>query len=198
LIAGVLLAAGISSRLGAPKQLLAYRGRPLLAHVVENLLASQVDEVIVVLGSKAEEVMVVLAGYPVKVVINREYNTGQSTSLKAGLAALSGAVKAALFALGDQPLVSTQTIDLLIRNYRLAGGGIIAPYFNGNRGNPVLFDRKFFAEICSLSGDVGAREVLGRYPDSLVKVDVLDRGVVFDVDTWVDYNELVNVFKGGE
>jgi molybdenum cofactor cytidylyltransferase len=96
LIAGVVLAAGLSSRLGAPKQLLAYRGRPLLAHVVENLLASQVDEVIVVLGSRAEEVMAVLAGYPVKAVINREYNAGQSTSLKAGLAALSGAVKAAL------------------------------------------------------------------------------------------------------
>lgn len=197
MIAGVVLAAGISSRLGAPKQLLAYRGRPLLAHVVENLLASQVDEVIVVLGSRAEEVMAVLAGYPVKAVINSKFNNGQSTSLKTGLAALSDAVKAALFALGDQPLVSTQTIDLLIRHYRLAGG-IIAPYFNGNRGNPVLFDRNFFAEICSLSGDVGAREVLGRHPESLIKVDVLDRGVVFDVDTWVDYCQLVKFLKGGE
>lgn len=191
MIAGVVLAAGESSRLGVPKQLLVYQGVPLIAYVVDKLLRSQVDEVIVVLGSKAEEVNAALAGYPVKVVINREYRAGQSTSLKAGLAALSGAVKGALFALGDQPLVSIQTIDLLIKNYRLSGG-IIAPYFNGKRGNPVIFDRKYFAAMLSLSGDVGAREVLRRHPESLIKVDVLDRGVVFDVDTWEDYHELLN------
>jgi len=195
LISGVVLAAGISSRLGVPKQLLAYRGKPLIAHVVESLLVSQVDEVVVVLGNRAEQVMEVLAGYSIRTIINPEFTAGQSTSLKAGLTALSSATRAALFMLGDQPLVNAQTINLLIDRYRLAGG-IVAPYFNGKRGNPVLFDRDFFKEISFLSGDVGAREIIHRHPESLVKVDVADSGVVFDVDTWADYYVLISNVNG--
>jgi len=196
LIAGVVLAAGSSSRLGVPKQLLVYRGMPLIAHVVENLLTTQVDEVIVVLGSGAEQVAGVLEGYPVKVIVNREFAAGQSTSLKAGLAALGSEARAALFVLGDQPLVSAQTINQLIEHYRCAGGEIIvAPCFKGKRGNPVLFDRVFFKEIFSLSGDVGAREIILRHPEKLIKVDVSDMGVVFDVDTWADYGSLVAGLK---
>ncbi|OPX90136.1 molybdenum cofactor cytidylyltransferase [Pelotomaculum sp. PtaB.Bin117] len=190
MIAGVVLAAGASSRLGVPKQLLAYRGRPIIAHVVENLLMSQLDEVIVVLGSRAEQVMEVLAGYSIRIINNHEFAAGQSTSLKAGIMSLSSATRAALFALGDQPLVSVQTINLLIHYYWLTGG-IVAPYFKGKRGNPVLFDRDFFGEMSFLSGDVGAREVIRRHSKSLVRVDVEDSGVVFDVDTWGDYHDLV-------
>ncbi|MDF9406852.1 MAG: Nicotine blue oxidoreductase [Pelotomaculum sp. PtaB.Bin013] len=191
MISGVVLAAGVSSRLGVPKQLLAYRGRSLIVHVVENLLMSQVDEVVVVLGNRAEQVMEVLAGYSIRTIINREFTAGQSTSLKAGLTALSSATRAALFVLGDQPLVNAQTINLLIDHYWLAGG-IVAPYFNGKRGNPVLFDRDFFKEISFLSGDVGAREIIRKHPESLVKVNVTDSGVVFDVDTWGDYHALIS------
>ncbi|MDD3653010.1 MAG: nucleotidyltransferase family protein [Desulfotomaculaceae bacterium] len=190
MIAGVVLAAGEASRLGVPKQLLTYRGSPLLAHVVNNLLRSQIDEVVVVIGSKAEQVLDLLKEYPVKVVINSGFATGQSSSLKAGLAALDESTQAVLFALGDQPLVDSYTIDLLIRHYRHRT--IVAPYYMGERGNPVLFDRFFFTEIFSLSGDVGAREIILRHPESLVKVDVTDRGVVFDVDTWEDYRALQN------
>jgi len=195
LIAGVVLAAGSSSRLGVPKQLLVYRGMPLIAHVVENLLISQVDDIIVVLGSGAEQVANALEGYSVKLIFNREFAAGQSTSLKAGLAVLDSATQAALFVLGDQPLVSAETINLLIEHYWSARGGIITPYFRGKRGNPVLFDRVFFEEISSLSGDVGAREIILRHPEKIVKVDVSDVGVIIDIDTWTDYDSLVANLK---
>ncbi|OPX83731.1 MAG: Nicotine blue oxidoreductase [Pelotomaculum sp. PtaB.Bin104] len=190
MITAVILAAGEASRMGVPKQLLSYQGRPLITHVVYNLLRSQVDEVVVVLGSRAEQVLEVLTGCPVKVVLNCAFATGQSSSLKAGLAVLDHSTQAVLFALGDQPLVDTRTINLVLKRYQSARG-IIAPYFMGKRGNPVLFDRFFFTEISSLSGDVGAREIIRRHPESLVKVDVTDRGVVIDVDTWEDYRTLL-------
>ncbi|MFZ5632483.1 MAG: nucleotidyltransferase family protein [Bacillota bacterium] len=191
MIGAVVLAAGVSSRLGVPKQLLVYRGRPMLAVVVENLLKSPVDQVVVVLGHRADEVAVVLAGYRVEVVVNGAYSAGQATSLKAGLAALGGSVRAALFALGDQPLVKPQTIRLLVEQYKTSGG-IVAPFFRGVRGNPVIFDRRFWPEINSLEGDVGAREVIQKHPERLHRVDVADRGVLIDIDTWEDYRRFLN------
>lgn len=190
MIAAVVLAAGRSSRLGTPKQLLPFKGRPVLAAVVEALLQSPVDRVTVVLGDRAVEVAGALEGLAVEVVINSRHHLGQSESLKAGLQALGGRVEAALFALGDQPLVKPGTIRLLVENYR-AGGGIVAPFFRGKRGNPVLFGRQFFAGMMSLDGDLGAREIIARNPGSLCRVEVDDPGVVLDIDTWEDYRRLL-------
>lgn len=190
MIAAVVLAAGTSSRLGAPKQMLQYRGRPVLAMVVENILKSPVDRVVVVLGYRAEELAVILEGFPVETVVNGRYAGGQSTSVKAGLAALGGSAEAALFVLGDQPLVKPQTVRLLIERYRISGG-IVAPYYRGQRGNPVLFGRRFFPEIEALEGDAGAREIIKKHPESLNRVDVDDPGILFDIDTWEDYHCLI-------
>jgi molybdenum cofactor cytidylyltransferase len=184
----VVLAAGVSSRLGVPKQLLIYRGQPLLAVVVQNLLASPVDEIIVVLGHMAEEVATALRGLPVKVVVNSKYADGLSSSLKAGLAALCDSVGAVLFVLGDQPLVQPETIKILIRQYEIHGG-IVAPSFGGRRGNPVLFDRRLLSGI-EFAGDAGGRVVIERHPEILHLVDVSDAGVLFDIDTWEDYHKL--------
>lgn len=193
MITAIVLAAGVSSRMGTPKQLLIYQGRPLLRHVVENLLKSQVDEIIVVLGHQGAEVAEALKGLPVRIIINQDYGSGQSTSVKAGLQALpasEGDLRGVLFFLGDQPFVKPETINLLIDHYRQQGG-IIAPYYQGTRGNPVLFDQKFFAEFQVLTGDVGAREIISRHPEDLKKVDVPDRGVLQDIDTPEDYRDLI-------
>lgn len=190
MIAAILLAAGTSSRLGTPKQLLLHNGQPLLTVVVQNLLQSSVDQVVVVLGYRSAEMMRVLEGYPVIKVMNNDYRSGQSSSLKAGLAALDNSVKGALFALGDQPFVRPATIDLLVETYR-ATGGIVAPLYQGQRGNPVLFDALFFSEIQSLEGDIGAREVIQRYAKSLHGVDVSDAGVLVDIDTWEDVHSML-------
>lgn len=193
MITAIVLAAGISSRMGTPKQLLMYQGRPLLRHVVENLRKSQVDEIIVVLGHQGAEVADALKGLPVRIIINEDYGAGQSTSVKAGLQALpasDGDRRGVLFFLGDQPFVKPETINLLIEHYRQQGG-IIAPYYQGTRGNPILFDQKFFSEFQALTGDVGAREIISRHPEDLQKVDVPDRGVLQDIDTPEDYRKLM-------
>ncbi len=192
MIAAVVLAAGTSSRLGTPKQLLPYRGRTVLAAVVETVLRSPVDQAVVVLGYRADEIAGCLAGLPVKVEVNSRYALGQATSLKAGLAALEGEVRAVLFMLGDQPAVSPVTVRLLVETHGITGG-IVAPFFQGKRGNPVLFDRLFFSAIQSLEGDVGAREVIRRHPESLHRVDVPDPGVIADIDTWEDYRRLLDM-----
>lgn len=195
MIAAVVLAAGTSSRLGTPKQLLEYRGRPVLAVVAGTLLQSPVDRVVVVLGHRSGEVAGALEGLPVKMVINSFYAAGQASSLKAGLEALEGPVDGVLFALGDQPLVKPGTVRLLVERFRETGG-IAAPFYQGRRGNPVLFHRRFFPAIRSLEGDVGAREVIAAHPESLHRVDVDDPGVLLDIDTWEDYRRMVEA--GGE
>lgn len=195
MIAAVVLAAGTSSRLGVPKQMLEYQGRSVLALVVKNLLETSVGRVVVVLGHRAEELAGILEGYPVEKVVNGRYAEGQSTSVKAGLAALGGSAEAIIFVLGDQPLVKPRTVRLLIERYSLSGG-IVAPYYRGQRGNPVLFSRRFFSEIEALKGDAGAREIIGRHPESLSRVDVDDPGVLFDIDTWEDYRKLIGQDMG--
>jgi molybdenum cofactor cytidylyltransferase len=187
--------------MGSPKQLLVYQGRPMLRHVVENLLKSQVNDVMVVLGHQASKVAEALNELPVRIIINKDYTRGQSTSVRYGLAALhtsglsahhpaKGNRLGVLFVLGDQPLVKPETINLLIDHYRQYGG-IIAPYYQGVRGNPVLFDNKFFDELQALTGDVGAREIISRYPEQLRKVEVPDSGVLQDIDTPEDYQKLI-------
>lgn len=192
MIGGIILAAGGSSRMGGfPKQLLPYRERTMLTNVVEKMLEARIDKIIVVIGYCAERIKETLTGLPVKIVVNKEYDNGQSTSLKMGLGELNTATRAAIFMLGDQPLVKAETINLLVNRYKVAGG-IVAPSFNGFRGNPVIFDRKYFDEILALSGDVGARKVIAQHLDCLETIDVADCGVIFDIDTWEDYRYLLS------
>jgi molybdenum cofactor cytidylyltransferase len=178
--------------MGTTKQLLTYQGTPLLRFVVEKLLETQVQQVIVVLGHQALEVAEALAGLPVQLVINQLYASGQSTSLQAGLAALAEKPtpsQGVLFVLGDQPLVKQETINLLI-DFHTQHGGIVAPYYLGVRGNPILFDHKFIPELSGLTGDVGAREIIARHPEYLYKLNVQDQGILQDIDTLKDYHKL--------
>ncbi len=194
MVSAIVLAAGTSSRMHRPKQLLEYAGKPMLRHVLEILLSTKVDEVVVVLGHEAGRISPVIAGMPVRVVLNQAYADGMSGSVRLGLAAAARAgnsdtPRGVLFALADQPLVKPQTIDLLIDAY-CRQGGITAPCYNGQRGNPVIFNESFFPEIMELSGDAGAREIIRRHPGAVVLVDVEDRGVLLDIDTWTEYCEL--------
>lgn len=190
MVTAIVLAAGISSRMGSLKQLLTYHGRPLLRHVIDNLSRSKVDNIIVVIGHRHQEVAASLEGLPVQLVINPDYTTGQSSSVKTGIRALPNPITFAtntnrqgvLFVLGDLPLLKPETIDILIENF-MDNGGIIAPFYQGTRGNPVLFDLSFRAEFDSLQGDTGAREILARHPEALHRIDVTDPGILLDLDT---------------
>jgi molybdenum cofactor cytidylyltransferase len=191
-IAGIVLAAGSSSRLGRPKQLLPVHGEPLIRHTLRSVLASSLDEVILVVGHEADGVRETVADLPVKCIFNPAAAAGQSTSVRAGLAALSSDVEAAVFILGDQPGIDPAVIDALIAAWRTSGSPVAAPRYEDRMGNPVLFDRRVFLELAALEGDTGARPVVRAYHDSgdLQVVPVAGHAPP-DIDTEADYAALI-------
>jgi molybdenum cofactor cytidylyltransferase len=200
-IAGIILAAGGSSRLGRPKQLLSLQGEPLLRHTVRRALASSLDAVIVVIGHHAGEVRAAIADLPVRVVINPHAAKGQSTSVLAGLAALNQApgqaeIEAVIMLLGDQPGVEPAVIDALIACWRETGAAIVAPRYRDGLGNPVLFDRRVLPELTNLTGDIGARDIIRAHQHAgdftLLPVD---GPAPPDVDTEDDYAALIASFS---
>lgn len=191
MISGVILAAGRSSRLGRAKQLLVLGGRPLLAHVVANAVASGLDEVVLVLGYEAERIAAAIGEMGQRTVVNPDYAAGQSTSVRTGLAAIDPAAEAALFLLGDQPQVSPPVIDAVIGAFRASGGPIVVPVYGGRPGNPVLFGRALYAELDRITGDQGARRVVAAHPAETILVPVDAATPPGDVDTEADYAALI-------
>jgi len=188
-IAAVVLAAGPSSRFGSQKMLALLSGRSVVRCTVEHVLASRVDDVVVVVGRDAEAVRGQLAGLPVRCVTNARYTEGQSTSLDAGVASLDSSVRAAVIVLGDQPSVTPEIIDALIDTYRESGKPVVVPIYQGTRGNPVLFDASLFAELRAVRGDRGARDVIARDPSRVASIE-LDEPMPGDVDRVADLEAL--------
>ncbi len=192
-VGGVILAAGRSTRLGGerPKQLLEIGGEPLVRRIAGAALGSRLDEVVVVLGHRARAVGAVLGDLGVRTVENPDYADGQSTSVRAGLAALSPSVAAAMFLPVDQPLLTSDTIDRLIVAWRASDGSIAVPVSSGRRGSPVIFGRELFFELEALRGDTGGRSLLPRYEDRIVTVEVEDPAELADVDTVEDLRRII-------
>ena len=184
-VGAVVLAAGRGTRMGGPNKLLAeVSGKPLVRHAVEAALGSRARPVVVVTGHEQEKVEAALAGLDVRVVHNPHYAEGLSTSLKTGLAALPEEASGALVLLGDMPRVTSMLIDKLIGAFDPAAGALaVVPVRNGHRGNPVLFSRAFFSELRTVTGDVGARGLLGSHGEGVVEVPVADDAAFLDVDT---------------
>lgn len=192
-VSGIVLAAGQSTRFPGPppKQLLPFGGEPLVHRICRRVLASRCREVILVVGHEAEAVRRAAQDLDLRVVENPRFRTGQSSSVKVGLRAVSPQASAALFIPVDQPFVGVPLLNRLIRAYEATGGPIVAPIFEGRRGAPVLFDRSLFAELLAVTGDEGGRQVLGRHPDELVTVAVKSNRPLLDIDTPEDYLVLV-------
>jgi molybdenum cofactor cytidylyltransferase len=167
-------------------------GEPLLRHTVHRVLASSLDNVVLVVGHDADAICDTVADLPVEVVINPDAARGQSTSVQAGLAALSPEVDAAVFVLGDQPGIDPNVIDALIAAWSESRSLIVAPLYEDGMGNPVLFDRRVFPELTALQGDTGARPVVQAYHASgeLLLVPVAGSSPP-DVDTEADYVALI-------
>jgi molybdenum cofactor cytidylyltransferase len=184
-IAAVILAAGRSTRMGGPNKLLAHiGGRPLVRIAAEEALASRAKPVIVVTGHQREQVEAAVAGLDVKLVHNPNFAGGLSTSVKAGLAAVPNDVDGAIVCLGDMPQVKAPLIDQLAAAFDPEKGAlVVVPTVDGKRGNPVVWSRRFFHELMSLEGDVGARHVIGRYPEAVAEVAVTDKAAFVDIDT---------------
>jgi molybdenum cofactor cytidylyltransferase len=188
-IAAVILAAGQSRRMGRVNKLLAdIDGAPMIARIADAVLASSAGPVVVVTGFEPKRVRAALAGRELTIVHNQDYADGLSTSLKCALKALDhevdGAVDGAVVCLGDMPGVSAAHIDKLIAAFDpVEGRGICVPTFNGKRGNPVLWDRRYFSGIAEVAGDVGARHLIGEHADAVCEVAMGDDGVLTDLDT---------------
>jgi len=184
-IAGVVLAAGRSSRMGGPNKLLAeIGGKPLVRIVVDAVLASRARPVIVVTGHQRDKVEAALAGLPVKFVHNPHFADGLGTSLKAGIAALPAEADGAIVCLGDMPQVDAALIDRLIGAFDPDHGALVVlPTIDGKRGNPVVWSRRFFPDLMAVEGDVGARYLIGRYTEAVAEVPLTGTAALTDVDT---------------
>ncbi len=185
-VVGILLAAGTSRRFGDDNKLLAeLDGEPVVRHAAGTLLATTLDEVVVIVGYQAAGVRDALNGLALEFVENPAYETGQATSVAAGIRAVRDRADAVLFALGDMPFVSPATIDSVIAAYSSGAGDAVAAAVDGDRGNPVLFDARFFDDLADLDGDIGGREILCGHP-AAVLVESGDPGVRQDIDTPAD------------
>ena len=184
-VSAVVLAAGRSTRMGPINKLLApLGGRAMVRAVVDELAGPSVRPVVVVTGHEAERVEEALAGTGVRLVHNPRFRQGLSGSMRAGLAALPESAEAAVICLGDMPLVTSAHVDRLVAAFDPAEGReICVPVFQGKRGNPVLFARRFFDEMAAVRGDVGARHLIGEYEEYVCEVEMGDRAVLVDVDS---------------
>jgi molybdenum cofactor cytidylyltransferase len=184
-VAAIVLAAGRSTRMGGPNKLLAeIGGRPLARIAVEQVLASRARPVIVVTGHQRDRVEAALAGLDVTFVHNPDYAEGISTSVKAGIAAVPPQADGAIVCLGDMPQVDAKLIDRLIAAFDPEKGAlVVVPVMDGKRGNPVVWSRRFFAELAAIEGDTGARHVIASYPEAVVEVALSGNAALTDVDT---------------
>jgi molybdenum cofactor cytidylyltransferase len=184
-IAAIVLAAGRSTRMGAINKLIAeIGGKPLVRIAAEQALASHAAPVIVVTGHEREKVEAALAGLPVRFAHNAGYAEGLGSSLRAGIAAVPKEADGVIVCLGDMPQVDAQLIDKLLAAFDPEKGAlVVVPSIGGRRGNPVVWARRFFADLMTVQGDIGARHLISSYPEAVVEVPVAGDAALTDVDT---------------
>ena len=187
-ITGIVLAAGGSERMGRPKQLLSWKGSTLIQYIVSTVINAGLDHTVVVLGAYEERVREELHSLPVEIVVNPQWEAGQSTSLQAGISAIPKNSGSVLFFLVDQPYLSETLIRSLVERHAETLSPIIAPIVAGQRGNPVLFDRSTFDDFLTIHGDAGGRQIFSRYQVSWITWH--DEAILFDIDTDEDYRRL--------
>lgn len=190
-VAAIILAAGASARMGGRiKQLLPWRGKTLVENAIASAAPANVTETLVVLGAHAEMIRPLVEKSPARVVLNRNWEGGQATSIRAGLNALASEIDAAIFINADQPWLTRDVVDAIAQRYRETDAAMIAAEYAGRRGSPVLFDRKYFGELANLEGERGGRELLAKY--HVERVEFADARLGIDVDTLDEYEKLTH------
>lgn len=188
-VAGIVLAAGGSKRFGEPKQLLRWQGEPLVRLAASTALKAGLQPVVVVTGAYAAEVDQVLDGLQVKTIHNPDWQSGQSTSVKAGLHTLPGETGAVIYLLADQPRVSEHLLRSLVEKHAGTLAPLVAPEVQGQRANPVLFDRQTFPDLFALTGDVGGRPLFSKFTAAWLPWH--DDSILLDIDSLQDYQRLL-------
>jgi molybdenum cofactor cytidylyltransferase len=196
MLTALVPAAGMSTRLGRNKLLLAFNGKSLIAHAVDTLLACAVDEIIVILGHQADQVRAAIGERRVRFVENPDYADGLSGSVRAGFAAVSPRTSAIMIYLADQPLLGPADVNLLIRAFAEASANnksIVVPFFRGQRGNPVIVAASYQTALLAIAGDTGCRRVIRQHPDQVHTVEMETDHVVRDIDTMEEYERLLKM-----
>jgi molybdenum cofactor cytidylyltransferase len=194
MVSAIVLAAGMSARMGQNKLLLLFKGKPLIAHAVDILLASEIDEIIVVLGNEADKVQEKLRGRQVRLIENPDFREGLSTSVRAGVTAVSRQADGIMVYLADQPLLESADVNRILRAFvhaKDAGKSIVVPFFDRQRGNPVLLDSSYREAILGVVGDVGCKGVIKRYPDQVFVLQMESDHVIRDMDTIEEYEAVL-------
>jgi molybdenum cofactor cytidylyltransferase len=192
MIAGLILAAGESSRMGIDKAALTYRGRTFLELMVQTLREINLERIIVVLGHHAQEIQQQIKLEAAQVVVNLDYRSGQTSSLQAGLRSLlADDLEAIILCLVDHPAVCAETVRRIVATFRQCGAPVVIPTYQGRRGHPVLIGRQVFRELLDLPAGMGANSVLRRFLPATQFVEVDDEGVVIDVDDPESYQRLI-------
>jgi molybdenum cofactor cytidylyltransferase len=192
--AGIILAAGASTRFGQPKQLLRLKDRYLLEWVLDAALNSGLSKIILVLGYAHQKIQQALGNKlrhaKLRIEVNPDYRKGQSHSLQVGLSSIINTFAAAMFLLADQPLVDARTIDFLLNKFWSADKDICVPTFHGKRGNPSIFSQKFYKHIMEIKGDVGARQIIKTHPERVLEIEIKNPLFFSDVDTPEDFEKI--------
>jgi molybdenum cofactor cytidylyltransferase len=192
--AGIILAAGESTRFGRPKQLLQLKGRCLVEWVLDAALASELSRIILVLGYAHQKILQALGKKlrhaKLQIEINPHYQKGQGHSLRVGLSSVINAFPAVMFLLADQPLVDAATINCLLNNFWSADKDIGVPTFGGKRGNPSIFRQKFYKHIMKIKGDIGARQIIKAHPEQVLEIEIKNPLIFSDVDTPEDFETI--------
>lgn len=189
----MILAAGASTRMGSPKQMLAYRGCTLIRHMAEVSIASVCEPIIVVLGANAKRIKPEISQLPVEIVENQHWEEGMSSSIRVGLEALLAInqnLEAVAISLCDQPLVSPQTLNQLVEAYSLTGKPIIASEYAGTLGVPALFNHTLFSELIALKSTEGAKKLINKHIAEVFSIPFPNGAI--DIDTPKDYEQLQN------
>ncbi|MCT4592879.1 MAG: molybdenum cofactor cytidylyltransferase [Anaeromicrobium sp.] len=193
MISTVILASGKSTRMGKNKLLLPFKDHTIIEEIIDNSLKSNSDEIILVY--KDEIIGKIGKNKGIKTIHNRDYEKGQSTSVKKGLEQVSPNSKGILFILGDMPLINEKIINKIINVFKNTKKAIIVPLYDGKRGNPVLFHKKWKASIMNISGDYGPRQIIMDNLDEIEYVHIDDCKFNLDVDSKVDYERVKMLIK---
>jgi len=195
MLSAIVLAAGMSTRMGRNKLLLRFRDQALIVRAVDTLLASKIDEVIVVLGHEIEKAQAELKGKPVRLIQNPDYRDGLSTSVRTGVEAVSSQADGIMIYLADQPLLEPADINRIVAAFtdaKRVNKSIVVPFFEGERGNPVVLDASLRVAILGIVGDVGCKGVIKRYPEKVYALQMENDHVVRDVDDPNAYKRLAS------
>ncbi len=189
MIWALILAAGESKRMGGAKLLLPFGEKTIIETVLDNVIQSKVERILVVLGSAREKTEQKIKSYSLEIIFNPSFRSGMLSSVHAGFQALPENAQAALVVLGDQPSISTSVINELIDAYKRTRKGIVLPVYKNERGHPVLIDMKYRSEIENLSPEVGLRGTVYNHPEDILEVDVETSSIFQDIDYIEDYKK---------